>query len=206
MVQHTTGVMNVLALGNLQMLLGNMGVPGGGVNPLRGQNNVQGACDMGALPNVLASYQPVSDANARARFAAAWQLESVAWKKNRPGTFDLSGTSGLTVTEVIDGAGSGSIRGLYILGENPAMTDPDVSHAQKCLDECEFVVLQEIFRSETAAMADVLLPGVSWTEKAGTFANTEQRVQLVRQAVSPVGEARPDWSIISDLARRILQR
>ena len=198
--------MNVLALGNLQMLLGNMGVPGGGVNPLRGQNNVQGACDMGALPNVLASYQPVSDANARARFAAAWQLESVAWKKNQPGTLDLSGTSGLTVTEVIDGAGSGSIRGLYILGENPAMTDPDVSHAQKCLDECEFVVLQEIFPSETASMADVLLPGVSWTEKAGTFANTERRVQLVRQAVSPVGEARPDWSIISDLARRILQR
>ena len=204
--QHTTGVLNVLALGNLQMLLGNMGVPGGGVNPLRGQNNVQGACDMGALPNFLPGYQLVSDAAARDKLTAAWQLESVAWTKDRESSFALNGAPGLTVTEMIAGAGNGSIRGLYILGENPAMTDPDVLHAQKCIAACEFVVLQEIFPSETSAMADVMLPGVTWAEKSGTFTNTERRVQLVRKAVPARGKARADWIITSDLACRILQR
>jgi formate dehydrogenase alpha subunit len=203
--QHTTGVLNVLALGNLQMLLGNMGVPGGGVNPLRGQNNVQGACDMGALPNFLPGYQLVSDAAARDKLAAAWQLESVAWTRDRENTFVLNGTPGITVTEMIAGAGDGSIRGLYILGENPAMTDPDVLHAQKCIAACEFVVLQEIFPTETSAMADVMLPGVTWAEKTGTVTNTERRVQLVREAVPSVGEARADWMITADLARRILE-
>jgi formate dehydrogenase alpha subunit len=204
--QHTTGVLNVLALGNLQMLLGNMGVPGGGVNPLRGQNNVQGACDVGALPNFLPGYQLVSDAAARDKFAAAWQLESVTWTPNRESTFRLNETPGLTVTEMTAGAGAGSIRGLYIMGENPAMTDPDVGHAQKCLAACEFVVLQEIFPSETAALADVLLPGVTWAEKKGTVTNTERRVQLVRPAIAPIGEARLDWVITSDLACRMLER
>jgi len=204
--QHTTGVLNVLALGNLQMLLGNMGIPGGGVNPLRGQNNVQGACDMGALPNFLPGYQLVADEAARAKFAAAWQLESTDWAPDRKATFHLGNAPGLTVTEMIDNSGTGKIRSLYILGENPAMTDPDATHAQQCMAECDFVVLQEIFPSETAAMADVLLPGVTWAEKAGTFTNTDRHIQLVRQAIDPVGVARPDWSIISDLARRILER
>jgi formate dehydrogenase alpha subunit len=204
--QHTTGVLNVLTLGNLQMLLGNMGVPGGGVNPLRGQNNVQGACDVGALPNFLPGYQQVSDAAARARFESAWQLECSDWKPGQPTSFRLGPAPGLTVTEMIARAGTGEIRGLYILGENPAMTDPDLGRAQRSLAACEFVVLQEIFPSETAAMADVLLPGVTWAEKSGTFTNTERRIQRVRKAISPRGEARPDWMIVSDLACRILRR
>jgi formate dehydrogenase alpha subunit len=204
--QHTTGVLNVLAMGNLQMLLGNMGVPGGGVNPLRGQNNVQGACDMGALPNFLPGYQLVADAGARAKFEVAWQLEAADWTPDQTAGFKLNDSPGLTVTEMIADAGSGKIRGLYVLGENPAMTDPDVNHAQRHMAACEFVVLQEIFPSETAAMADVLLPGVTWAEKSGTFTNTERRVQLVRQAVNPVGDARPDWVIIADLANRILKK
>jgi formate dehydrogenase major subunit len=204
--QHTTGVFNVLSLGNLQMLLGNMGVPGGGVNPLRGQNNVQGACDVGALPNLFPGYQQVVDAAAREKFAAAWQLEAADWKPGKPSSFRLGDTPGLTVTEMIARAGSGDIRSIYIVGENPAMTDPDLGHAQRCLASCEFVVLQEIFPSETSVMADVMLPGVTWAEKTGTFTNTDRRIQLARQAIDPIGEARPDWAIITDLARRILER
>jgi formate dehydrogenase alpha subunit len=202
--QHTTGVLNVLALGNLQMLMGNMGIRGGGVNPLRGQNNVQGACDVGALPNYLPGYQLVTDEAAQAKFRSAWQLESADWKTGQASAFALDEVPGMTTTEMINGAGSGAIRALYIIGENPAMTDPDVGHAQRCMAACEFVILQEIFASETAALADVLLPGVSWAEKSGTFTNTERRIQLVRQAVDPVGEARPDWVIVQDLARRVL--
>jgi formate dehydrogenase alpha subunit len=203
--QHTTGVLNVLALANLQMLLGNMGIPGGGVNPLRGQNNVQGACDMGALPNYFPGYQLVTDAAARERFNAAWQVEPAEWTPDSRPSFSLGEQAGLTVTEMIAQAGKGKIRGLYILGENPAMTDPDVGHAQRCLAACEFVVLQEIFPSETAAIADVLFPGVTWAEKSGTFTNTDRRIQMVRQAIEPVGEARPDWVILADLARRLLK-
>jgi formate dehydrogenase alpha subunit len=204
--QHTTGVMNVLALGNLQMLLGNMGIPGGGVNPLRGQNNVQGACDVGALPNYLPGYQQVSDNAAQSKFAAAWQLEPAGWTPDQESTFNISSAPGLTVTEMIDLAGTGKIRCLHILGENPAMTDPDVGHVQRCLSACEFVVLQEIFPSETSVLADVLLPSVSWAEKDGTFTNTERRIQLVRQAINPLGESRPDWILLADLARRMLER
>jgi formate dehydrogenase alpha subunit len=204
--QHITGVFNVLALGNLQMLLGNMGVPGGGVNPLRGQNNVQGACDMGALPDYFPGYQRIADADARAGFQKAWRLEPENCAAANGNVFSLDPEPGLSVTEMISRAGQGDIRGLYIIGENPAMTDPDVGHVKKSLSDCEFVVLQEIFPSETAALADVLLPGVSWAEKSGTFTNTERRVQLVRQAIAPVGDARPDWAIVADLARRILTR
>ncbi|HTY64638.1 MAG TPA: formate dehydrogenase subunit alpha [Acidobacteriota bacterium] len=204
--QHTTGVLNVLALGNLQMLLGNMGVRGGGVNPLRGQNNVQGACDVGALPNLFPGYQQVVDAAARSKFAAAWQLESEDWKPRDATSFQLGSTPGLTVTEMIAQAGAGKIRCLYIVGENPAMTDPDVTHAQHCISACEFVVLQEIFPSETAVMADVLLPGTTWAEKEGTYTNTERRIQLGRQAIAPLRDARPDWIIIMDLAHRMMQR
>jgi formate dehydrogenase alpha subunit len=202
--QHTTGVLNVLSLGNLQMLLGNMGIPGGGVNPLRGQNNVQGACDMGALPNVLPGYQPVADPAVLAKFEAAWACEPAAGNTGTK-TLGLPNRPGLTVTEMIGAAGNGSIRGLYILGEDPVLTDPDSNHVRRCLDAAEFVVLQELFPSETAAYADVLLPGTSFAEKSGTFTNTERRVQLFRQAIAPRGSSRPDWQITSELAKRILR-
>ncbi len=198
--QHTTGVMNVLSLANLQMLLGNMGVPGGGVNPLRGQNNVQGACDLGALVNVFPGYQSVSDSAVRQKFEDAWKLD--LGDSTRSSTF--SDQPGLTITEVISAAGKRDVRGLYILGENPVMTDPDINHVRRCLSRSEFVVLQEIFPSETSEYADVLLPGASFAERDGTFTNTERRIQQFRQAISPPGVARPDWEILSDLASRIL--
>jgi formate dehydrogenase alpha subunit len=208
--QHTTGVFNVLSLGNLQMLLGNMGVAGGGVNPLRGQNNVQGACDMGGLPNVFPGYQAVADPAVREKFAHAWALRSEGGRRKADGSvpdsssFKLSDISGLTVTEMIPQAGEGNIRALYILGEDPILTDPDINHVRECLDACEFTVLQEIFPSETSEFADVLLPGVSFAEKDGTFTNTERRVQPIHKAIEPCGEARTDWSIIAELARRTL--
>jgi predicted molibdopterin-dependent oxidoreductase YjgC len=189
--QHIVGVRNVMDLANLQMLLGNIGIPGGGVNPLRGQNNVQGACDMGGLPNVYPGYQAVPIGEVRNKFEAAWGVS-------------LSPKVGMTVTEMIPAAGEGRIKALYILGEDPVMSDPDSSHIRHCLESCEFIVLQEIFPSETAAYADVLLPGVSFAEKTGTFTNTERRVQMVNQAIPPLGEARPDWVIITELAKRIL--
>jgi formate dehydrogenase major subunit/formate dehydrogenase alpha subunit len=202
--QHTSGVLNVLSLANLQMLLGNLGVPGGGVNPLRGQNNVQGACDMGALPDVFPGYQAVTDPAAAARFDAAWALEPPAGGRAGTPHLGLSGGPGLTVTEMVDAFGAGGLRALYVLGEDLAMTEPDVNHARRCLADGEFLVLQEIFPSETAAFADVLLPGASFAEKAGTFTNTERRVQTVRRAVEPPGEARADWEVTADLARRLL--
>jgi formate dehydrogenase major subunit/formate dehydrogenase alpha subunit len=189
--QHIVGVNNVMDLANLQMLLGNIGVPGGGVNPLRGQNNVQGACDMGGLPNVFPGYQAVTVDAARRKFEAAWGVS-------------LPSKVGMTVTEMIPAAGEDKIKALYILGEDPVMSDPDSTHIRHCLEKCEFIVLQEIFPSETAEYADVLLPGVSFAEKTGTFTNTERRVQMVHQAIEPLGEAQPDWWIISELARRVL--
>jgi predicted molibdopterin-dependent oxidoreductase YjgC len=189
--QHIVGVNNVMDLANLQMLLGNIGVPGGGVNPLRGQNNVQGACDMGGLPNIFPGYQAVTVDAARRKFEAAWGVS-------------LPSKVGMTVTEMIPAAGEDKIKALYILGEDPVMSDPDSTHIRHCLEKCEFIVLQEIFPSETAEYADVLLPGVSFAEKTGTFTNTERRVQMVHQAIEPLGEAQPDWWIISELARRVL--
>jgi formate dehydrogenase alpha subunit len=209
--QHTTGVFNVLSLGNLQMLLGNMGVPGGGVNPLRGQNNVQGACDLGALPNVYSGYQSVADPKAREKFEKAWQLEHHDWQLDQSSIkppepqFRLGDKPGLTVTELIPMAGEGKVHALYILGEDPMLTDPDINHVRECLDTCDFIVLQEIFPSETSAKADVLLPGTSFAEKAGTFTNTERRIQLLRPAIKPLGQARPDWLITSQLAQRIIK-
>ena len=201
--QHTTGVMNVLSLANLQMLLGNMGLPGGGVNPLRGQNNVQGACDMGALPNVFPGYQSVVDDAVVQKFADLWAC-SVS---DQPGTTPLPDSTrpGLTVTEMVDAAGDGKIRALYILGEDPVMTEPDVNQVRRRLEMAEFVVLQEIFPSETSRYADVLLPGTSFAEKSGTFTNTDRRIQPVRQAIEPLGDAQPDWKITSELARRVME-
>ena len=144
--QHTVGVANVMTCANLQMLLGNMGVPGGGVNPLRGQNNVQGACDMGGLPNNYPGYQYVTDAGAQAKFEQAWGVP-------------LSNKVGLTVTEMLKGLDAGQVRGLYIIGENPMTSDPDLNHVREAMAKAEFIVLQEIFFSETAQYADVILPG-----------------------------------------------
>jgi formate dehydrogenase major subunit/formate dehydrogenase alpha subunit len=189
--QHIVGVHNVMNLANLQMLLGNMGLPGGGVNPLRGQNNVQGACDMGGLPNVYPAYQVVTNPEARKKFETAWGVP-------------LAEKVGLTATEMIPGVLQDKIHALYILGEDPATSDPDSGHVRKCLQALDFLVLQEIFPSETSKYADVLLPGVSFAEKEGTFTNTERRVQLVRKAIEPLGEAHPDWQIISDLAACML--
>jgi len=189
--QHFVGVRNVMDLANLQMLLGNMGKPGSGVNPLRGQNNVQGACDMGALPNVYPGYQSAASEEMRQKFEAAWGASAAA-------------KVGLTVTEMMPGLAEGKVRGLYILGENPIMTDPDTNHIRHCLEQADLIVLQEIFPSETSHYADILLPGVSFVEKTGTFTNTERRVQMVHQAISPRGQARNDWEITAELARRIL--
>lgn len=191
--QHTTGTDNVKALSNLALLCGQIGRPGTGLNPLRGQNNVQGACDMGGLPNVFPGYQPVSDEGARRRFAAGWGVEFEA----------LNPTPGLTVTEVMDGALDGRIKGLFILGENPMLSDPNLTHVERALRQIEFLAAQDIFVNETGAMADVVLPGVSFAEKSGTFTNTERRVQLVRPALDPPLNARQDWWIIQELGNRM---
>lgn len=191
--QHTTGHQNVLACANLQMLLGNMGVPGGGVNPLRGQNNVQGACDMGCLVNVYTGYQKVTEETVQAKFQAAWGKTSHL----KPG---------LTVVEMLNAAERGDIKGLFVLGENPGMTDPDANHARRALTNTEFLVVQEILPSETTPHADVILPGAAFAEKSGTFTNTERRVQMVREAVHAPGQARHDWEILADLGRRVQQK
>lgn len=188
--QHTTGHQNVLSCANLQMLLGNMGVPGGGVNPLRGQNNVQGACDMGGLPNVYPGYQAVTVEAAQQKFEDAWGVP-------------LSNQVGLTLTEMLPLAEAGKVRALYIMGENPLISDPDSNHAEHCLRSLDFLVVQDIFLTETAALADVVLPSLSFAEKLGTFTNSERRVQFVNPAVPAPGEAKPDWWIMGEIARRM---
>ena len=189
--QHIVGVRNVMDLANLQMLLGNMGKAGGGVNPLRGQNNVQGACDMGGLPNVYTAYQPVTSNEVHDKFEKAWGATS-------------NTKVGLTVTEMVPGILEGKIKSLYILGEDPVMSDPDTKHIRHCFEEIDFLVLQEIFPSETSAYADILLPGVTFAEKTGTFTNTERRVQMVRKAIPIQGDAKDDWWITCQIAKRFL--
>ncbi|AEG16486.1 formate dehydrogenase, alpha subunit [Desulfofundulus kuznetsovii DSM 6115] len=184
LTQHICGTDNVLAVANLAMLCGHIGKSHSGVNPLRGQNNVQGACDMGALPNVLTGYQSVTLEEVRARFAAAWGVD------------ELPATPGLTVGEMIEAAARGEIKGMYIMGENPVLSDPDADHVVHALEKLDFLVVQDIFLSETARLADVVLPAASFAEKDGTFTNTERRVQRVRKAIEPLGEAKPDWQII----------
>ena len=188
--QHTTGTDNVLALANLAMVTGNVGKPGAGVNPLRGQNNVQGACDLGALPDVYSGYQKVDDDEARAKFEAAWGVR-------------LPTTVGLTVVEMINAAAEGALKALYIMGENPMLSDPDLNHVEKALSNLDLLIVQDIFLSETAQLADVVLPAAAFAERDGTFTNTERRVQRVHQALPPPGEARLDWQITCDLARRL---
>jgi len=184
--QFAHGTDNVRACCNLALLTGNIGKPGTGINPLRGQNNVQGACDMGALPDFFPGYQRISDSKARKKFEELWGCE-------------LSDETGLTVTEMIDEAGK-KIKSIYIMGENPVVSDPDTCHVEKCLKKLDFLVVQDIFLSETAKLADVILPACCWAEKEGTFTNTERRVQLIRKAVEPPGKSMPDYRIISAIA------
>ncbi len=188
--QHTTGVDNVKSTANLAMLCGNMGVPGGGVNPLRGQNNVQGACDLGALPNVYSGYQAVTIPDVQKKFQEAWGAAGPL-------------TVGLTVTEMVHEASSGKIRALFVMAENPMMSDPDLNHVRHCLEETEFLVVQDIFMTETAELAHVVLPGTTFAEKDGTFTNTERRVQRVRKAIEPLSGTKPDWVIICELAKKM---
>ena len=186
--QHTVGTDNVKTLANLAMLCGNVGIHGGGVNPLRGQNNVQGACDMGGLPNVFSGYQPVTDAANRRKMAEAW------------GVANLPDWAGMTMTEMLPAIAQGGIKALYIIGENPALTDPDSDHAIRAMQALELLVVQDLFLTETGKLADVVLPAASFAEKDGTFSNTERRVSRVRQAIPQVGQAKPDWQIICEIA------
>ena len=185
--QHTTGVDNVKSCCNLAMLCGNMGVRSGGVNPLRGQNNVQGACDMGGLPNVYTGYQPVTDAGARQKFSEAWGVS-------------LPEKPGLTITDMVPAMQKGKLKALYVIGENPKLSDPDWNHLSRALKELDFLVVQELFLSETAQVADVVLAGASVAEKAGTFTNTERRCMRIHEAIPPIGNTLADWKIISRLS------
>jgi formate dehydrogenase alpha subunit len=187
--QHTTGTDNVLSCANLAMLTGNVGRPGTGVNPLRGQNNVQGACDMGALPNLFPGYQAVTDEEIGRKIAGVWSVAK------------LPSEVGLTVTEMMNFAREGKIKAMYIMGENPMISDPDISHVEEGLNNLDFLVVQDIFPTETAKLADVVLPAASWAEKEGTYTGTDRRVQLSRKAIEPLGESKPDWEIICELAR-----
>jgi len=188
--QHSHGTDNVLAVANLAMLTGNIGKRSAGVNPLRGQNNVQGACDMGSLPNVYPGYQAVGDPAIREKFEAAWGCH-------------LPSSPGLTLVEMIEAAYNKDLKALYIVGENPVLSDADSQHVERALTQLEFLVVQDMFLSETARLAHVVLPAASFVEKDGTFTNTERRVQRVRKAIEPVGQAKPDWWIISEVARRL---
>ncbi len=192
--QHTTGTDNVKTLANLLMLTGHIGREGTGLSPLRGQNNVQGACDMGALPNVLTGYQAVTDQEKRKASEAAW------------GVSTLPAKPGLTMGEMMSAKPEGGIKAMYIMGENPIITDPDMRHTRQSLTNLEFLVVQDIFPTETAVIADVILPAAAYAEKDGTFTNTERRVQRVRKAVEPPGEAKPDWEIITLLAEKMGHR
>lgn len=191
--QSSHGVDNVQALANLALLTGNFGRRGTGVNPLRGQNNVQGACDVGGLPNVLTGYQSVIDPLVREKFEQAWSMAG-----------PLPADPGLTVTELMDGAIAGRIKALYIMGENPLLSDPNLHHVEEAFDALEFLAVQDIFLNETGQRADVILPGVSFAEKEGTYTNTERRVQRVRPAVSFPGSCRRDIDIICDLGSRLV--
>jgi len=174
--QHTHGTDNVMATANLAMLTGNVGKPSTGVNPLRGQNNVQGACDMGALPNVYPGYQAVANSDIKQKFESAWDCS-------------LSATPGLTLTEIFEAAHQGQIKAICLIGENPMLSDPDSKHIQESLEKLEFLVVQDIFLSETARLADVVLPAATFAERDGTFTNTERLVQRVRKAIEPIGDS-----------------
>jgi formate dehydrogenase alpha subunit len=188
--QHSTGTSGVMGTANLALLCGKIGKYGCGVNPLRGQNNVQGACDMGCLPGDYTGYQKVANEAMREKFSKAWGVE-------------VPTNKGMTVTEMIPAAADGKLHYLYIMGENPMISDPDIHHVEKALKTVDFLVVQDIFLTETAALADVVLPATSFAEKDGTFTNTERRVQRVRKAIPAIGESREDWAILSDVMERM---
>ncbi len=191
--QSTHGTDNTLSLVNLALMCGHVGKAGTGLNPLRGQNNVQGCSDSGGLPNVFTAYQRVDDDAIRGRFESVWGVP-------------LSPTPGLTATEMCDACLTQDVRAMFVLGENPMMSEPNQNHARHALEELDFLVCQDIFINETGEMADVILPATSFAEKDGTFTNTDRRVQRCRAAVPPVGQSRADWDILSDLGRRIEAR
>lgn len=184
--EHISGTRNVMSVSNLALLCGNVGFESCGVNPLRGQNNVQGACDMGALPGDFPGYQKVANPDTIKKFETAWDMK-------------LSQNSGLTKSEMLPKAISGDIKFLYIFGENTLISDPDINHVKKALESLDFLVVQDMFLTETAQLADIVLPAASFAEKDGTFTNTERRVQRVRKVVEPRGEAKPDWQIFMEL-------
>ena len=184
--QHTSGVDNVMAVSNIAILTGNLGRPKTGVNPLRGQNNVQGSCDMGALPDVLPGYQKVHQTAIQKKFAKAWHCE-------------IPKDAGLKIPSVLEGIEKDEIKAVYIFGENPLRSDPDINHVTHCLKKVELLIVQDIFLTETAEIADVVLPGATFAEKDGTFTSTERRVQRVRKAIEPPGQCKPDWLILSEL-------
>jgi formate dehydrogenase alpha subunit len=191
--QSTHGTDNTLTLTNLALLCGQIGRPGTGLNPLRGQNNVQGCSDAGGLPGVYTGYQPVTDPATRQRFATAWRVP-------------LPAAPGLTATEMVDGILSGTVKGWYLMGENPLMSEPHLHHAREAVQHLEFLAAQDIFFNETNVYADVILPAACFAEKDGTFTNSDRRVQRVRAVLDPPGSARHDWEIVSDLARRCSRR
>jgi formate dehydrogenase alpha subunit len=193
--QSTHGTDNTLTLTNLALMTGHVGKAGTGLNPLRGQNNVQGCSDSGGLPNVYTAYQAVTDPTIRARFEQYWFGSA--------SNLHLPDTPGLTVTEMVDGILTGQVKGWWVMGENPMMSEPNLRHAQEAIEQLEFFVAQDIFFNESNVYADVILPAASFAEKDGTFTNSDRRVQRIRKAIEPVGQARADWEIICGLARRL---
>ncbi len=189
--EHTTGKDNVMSTANLQLLLGNMGMPSAGVNPLRGQNNVQGACDMGALPNVFPGYQKVIDAPMREKFAKAWNVDK------------LPDQNGLMMPQMMERLADKKIRAFYVFGENLANTEPDIRKVEHELASAEFLVCQDIFPTETTRFAHVVFPAAAWSEDDGTFSSSERRVNRVRKVKTPPGEAKPNWWIFKEIARRM---
>jgi formate dehydrogenase major subunit len=189
--QHTTGTDNARCLIAMCSITGNVGKPGAGLHPLRGQNNVQGASDMGLIPMFYPDYKKADDPDVKARFEEAW------------GTTDLDPKRGLTVTEIIGSALKGGVRGMYMLGENPFLSDPNINKVRKALSKLDFLVVQDIFLTETAEFADVILPASSYMEKQGTFTNTDRRVQLSHKVLDPPGQARVDWEVVQDIANRV---
>ncbi|WP_424359548.1 formate dehydrogenase subunit alpha [Methanocella sp. MCL-LM] len=189
--QHACGTDNVVSVSNLALMCGMIGKPGTGINPLRGQNNVQGACDMGCLPNVVSGYQAVINDELRKKYAAAW------------GVADLPNKVGLTIVEVMNAIDAGKVKSLYIMGENPMVSDPDINHVKHALQSVNFLVVQDIFMTETAELAHVVLPAAAYAEKEGTFTSTERRVQLLKKVVTPPGQAKEDWEIICAIAKKM---
>lgn len=188
--QHISGTSNVLSIANLAMLCGQVGKPKAGVNPLRGQNNVQGSCDMGALPGDLPGYQKIVQAGVIEKFERAWGVT-------------LPRHPGLTVSQMMEAAHQGELKALYVLGENPMVSDPDTNHIEHALKSLDFLVVQDIFLTETAQLAHVVLPATSFAEKDGTFTSTDRRIQRVRKAVKAPGQAKPDWLILTEIMNKM---